>query len=105
MGLTEYALTQALLMTFRHIDKSDIVLKTADELDKLADDKLGAKGSEKVQERIVTQILLPMARQLMKENHDRYIQILEAEQHGFLGDGGVQEGGAESGQRQNFSPK
>lgn len=109
MGLTEFALSQALKMALNHIDRSNIVVKTARELDLLADEKLGEKGSESVQERLVIQILLPIARELMKENSGRYNQILEAEQHGFLGEsfGGSDISGdrEDPGTRQNFQPK
>lgn len=98
-------------MAVKHIDKSGIVVRTAKELDALADEKLGLKGSERVQEQIVTQVLLPIARELMKESHERYIAILESEQHGFLGESirGERFISGEVGEipkpRQNFGPK
>lgn len=89
-SLEAFAIAQGLKMALGHVERSEMIVETVKQLDRLADDKLGKK-SEAFQEDLVVKVLLPMCRELMKENHDRYIQVLEAEQHGFLGDGGQQQ--------------
>lgn len=79
MGLTEFALSQALYMALNHVNKSGIILKTAQEFDKLTDERLGLKGSERLQEKIVTDVLLPLARELMKESRFAYQAALQSE--------------------------
>lgn len=106
MGLTEYVLSQGLVMAVDHIDKSGIVLKTVTEIDLAADKRLGEKGSERLQERIVTQLLLPICCELMKENNERFNTILEQTQH-RLEWGSVERRSdyrGESKPRQNFQP-
>ncbi len=93
-SLEAFAIAQGLKMALGHVERSQMIAETVKQLDRLADDKLGKK-SEAFQEDLVVKVLLPMCRELMKENHDRYIQVLESEQHGFLdqsiGGGGQQQ--------------
>lgn len=79
MGLTEFALSQAMKMAVDHVDRSGIILKTASEIDKLADERLGATGSEAFQSKVVNQLLLPLCRELMKENPFAYQKALTDE--------------------------
>lgn len=85
MGLLEYALTEALLRVVDHVDRSEIIVNTAKQLEKLADQKLGVTGSQKVQERLVIEVFLPICRELMNEDLHRFHTILESEQHGNFG--------------------
>lgn len=84
MGLTEFALCQSLYMGLNHVDKKELIKRVADEFDKLTDQRLGEKGSEKLQVQIVEKVLLPLARELMKETPFAYEATLRKE-YQFVG--------------------
>lgn len=105
MGLTEYALSQALYMAVNHLDSSGIVLRTAVELDRMADDKLGLTGSEKLQHKIVAQVLLPMCKELLKEDPDGFRLLCEQQHESFRSNEQQRpDSNGIHGARQNFGP-
>lgn len=77
--LEAFAIAQGLKMALGHVERSQMIAETVKQLDRLADDKLGKK-SEAFQEDLVVKVLLPICRELMKENITRYIAVLEREQ-------------------------
>lgn len=91
-------------MAVGHVERSEIVINTAKQLDRLADDKLG-KRSEAFQEELITKVILPICIELMKENPERLNAILEATQHKLFGGIGSEEDRGQPKSGQNFRPK
>lgn len=92
-------------MALNHVDKSGIVPKVAAEFDKLSDERLGLKGSEKLQSKLVEQVLIPLAVELMKEDPYGLTAILTKAQYKLQGGERRVEGRGLSQPRSNISPK
>lgn len=99
-----FAIAQGLKMALGHVERSQIVINTAKELDKLADAKLANK-SEAFQEQIVCQVLLPICQELMKENPERLNVILEEAQHKLAWGIGSEEDRGKSKRGSEVQPK
>jgi len=86
LGIKSFAISNAIYMILKHVERDGLIDEVAEAIDLTADQQLGGR-SEKVQERLVTKVLLPLAAKLMEENNERFVQILEAAKHGFPLDG------------------
>lgn len=82
LGIKSFTISNAIYIALKHVERDGLIDEVAEAIDLTADQQLGGR-SEQVQERLVTKVLIPLARKLMEENNERYVQILEAEQHGF----------------------
>lgn len=102
-AVSTFILATGLQMALKHVDKAGLVKKLADDLDKVADTNLAGR-SERFQEDMVRTLLLPLARELMKENPDAYKEALLRECEPFRFER-VDDGGDLHEPRQNFTPK
>lgn len=83
-AISTFVMAKCLHLALKHVDKAGLVKNLAKELDACADTHLSGR-SERFQEDMVKTILLPLARELMCEDRQRYVQLLESEQHGNFG--------------------
>ena len=78
MSVQSWVIATGLGHILKDIDRNGLITKLAGDLDGIMDDKLGSR-SEGVQEDIITYVLLPLCRELMKEDVKKYVEILEEE--------------------------
>ena len=71
-------------MALNHVDKAGLVKRLAQDIDKLSDERLGVH-SEPFQEKMLKELLLPLCRELMWENRQRYVELLVSESRGNFG--------------------
>ncbi len=83
-AISTFILAHSLHLALEHADKAGLVDRLADDFDKLVDYHVGKK-SEGIQQQLVEDILLPLAKRLMKENPDAYKRILIEEAEPFRG--------------------
>lgn len=83
-AVSTFVMAKCLHLALKHVDKAGLIKNLANELDQCADKNLASR-SERFQEDMVKTILLPLARELMCEDRQRYVQLLESEQHGNFG--------------------
>jgi len=102
-AVSSFILATSLRLALNHVDRSSLIKNLANDIDKVSDANLG-KRSEKLQEDMVRLILLPLAKELMKENIDGYKALLMQETEPYrLFRENDDRGQSES--RQNFQPK
>lgn len=80
MGLKQFVIANGLVNIFRHMNRHGNISELAGNIDKSLDASFPNR-SEKIQEAFVQEIILPLGRHLMKENPEKYVQILEEHQH------------------------
>lgn len=81
-AVSTFVLATGLKVALGHVDKAGLVKRLADDLDSIADKNLAGR-SERFQQELVTTILLPLARELMKEDLDAYKRLLIEEAEPF----------------------
>jgi hypothetical protein len=78
MSLKNWAIAQGIFIGLGTVEKSGKVREIADDIDTMIDEKF-PKRSEAIQKRIVQILLVPLARELMKDNVEEYNKILKSE--------------------------
>ena len=76
LTLPNFIIANAITMILKGKSTEDAVIKTASAIDKSIDENFVTK-SELIQERIVEDILLPLSRELLKENPRQFAIILD----------------------------
>jgi hypothetical protein len=81
-AVSSFILATSLRLALNHVDKASLIKNLANDIDKVSDANLGSR-SEKLQEDMVRLLLLPLAKELMKEDHDAYKRLLIKEAEPF----------------------
>lgn len=74
-AISTFILGSTLHAALNHVDKAGLIKLLAEDIDKLADRNLSGR-SERFQEDMVKTLLLPLAKELLKENPDAYKEML-----------------------------
>ena len=78
MGIKAFVIAQGIVALIKDANKKGTIIELAEHIDRIADKDLGT-SSEKVQQKVVSSVLLPLAKKLMEENPIEFNRILTDE--------------------------
>ena len=80
MGFQSYVMAHALIYAMKCVGEKDHIKDVVEKFDHLLDDSF-PKRSENIQRELVKNVLLPLCAELMREEKQKFNQILEVQQH------------------------